>query len=217
MFPLFCFSQDTIEVKKYHDNKKISEVYTISLPDSLKNGDYKRFHKNGNPWVTGFYKNNTRKGIWNFYETLKPPFDCTYKYDYTSDEILYRKNENRHPDFIGGDSEYYYIWKDFIRKNIKQLKKLKGKDRLSVIFRISTSGIPDSIVFLPDSIHLESTLFAPKERFSEYASTMYSLYFEKNSKTIEILKTEIYDMPIWFRYKTPKEKETWVTYKINFK
>ncbi|RLD54346.1 MAG: hypothetical protein DRJ05_14845 [Bacteroidetes bacterium] len=51
VFPLFCFSQDTIEVEKYHDNKKIGEVYTISLPDSSKNGDYKRFHKNGSQLI----------------------------------------------------------------------------------------------------------------------------------------------------------------------
>ena len=56
-------------VETYYPNQSVKEQYsaTISGRDTVKDGEYIIYYKDGNVWQSGTYKNNELIGIWKSY------------------------------------------------------------------------------------------------------------------------------------------------------
>lgn len=86
------FSQDTVEIiNNFNESDfwKIQEKFTITIPDSLKNGTYTSYFKSGVIESKGNYKNNKRIGVWEFYDSKS--WRMYLKYDFDKKTILYRE------------------------------------------------------------------------------------------------------------------------------
>jgi Gram-negative bacterial tonB protein. len=98
----------------------------MTKKDSLKNGRYQRFTPQGKVYVRGFYKNNVRVGIWEFYNKNSGYIELIEKYDYANQaEIYYKDRQNAPAHFAGGMEEFNnYILSG---KKIDSLKNIQGK------------------------------------------------------------------------------------------
>jgi Gram-negative bacterial TonB protein C-terminal len=136
---LKLYSQvDTLLISTYYPDKStLFETFMINKKDSLKNGSYKRFNPKGKLYIKGFYKNNIRSGIWEFYNKYSGYIELIEKYDYTNNkEIFYRDKNNSKAHFIGGEE----FLSDFIysNKSLDSIKNLNGK--ILVGFTVDTLG-----------------------------------------------------------------------------
>lgn len=92
------YGQATAEVKNYYTEvykQPIYESYQITIPDSLRNGKYQSFFITGHIQAVGYYKNNKRIGIWEFYRQYDEELD--FKFDFDHNQILGPAFRNKEP------------------------------------------------------------------------------------------------------------------------
>jgi hypothetical protein len=146
-FQIGAFSQtDSLLIKTYYsDHSTLFEEYSITLSDSLRNGGYKRFNSKGKPYVSGYYKENQRSGIWDFYNKYSGYVELIERYDYTlQKEIFYKDIYKRPAHFPGGDEEFI----NYVQTN-KQLDKLTNiKGEIIVGFAVDSIGNVNNIKIL---------------------------------------------------------------------
>ncbi len=123
---------DTIIKKTYFSNTKVCEEYQVTLPDSIKNGYYKRYSEYGKPVSEGRYKNNEKIGVWNYYPYMVSDTGVLEIYDYDrKQELYYNKNSEYSgiPHYPGGFYEFHTDIVNHIKQKIDWniTKKYKGK------------------------------------------------------------------------------------------
>ena len=127
------FSQiDSILIKIYYpDKSKVFETYWINRTDSSKNGEYIRFNSYGKIYVKGFYRNNQKIGIWDFYNKYSGYKELFEKFDFSTYKEIYNKDSlNMQAHFPGGQEEL----NNFIlsKRQLDNFINIKGKVFISI-------------------------------------------------------------------------------------
>jgi len=217
LFPFYCYTQDSLQIIKHYENGWVYEKYWVSLPDSAKDGSYERYARNGNKWVHGFFQNNIRSRIWEFYEPFEFPFGLTYKFDYSNNKLLFSGYENGDifNEFIGGRSELDWCMSNIIFDNLDTLKKLKGKESLTIYLYFSQPGTPDSIYIVPDTLWFSGVLqdHSKSIEISNIPIWRFKNFEKQNHESISLIKNEILKMPVWYKDNS-LIKENWTIKKL---
>jgi protein TonB len=121
--PAFLIAQETKKITKTDDNTGIKEIYYVLKSNkSLRHGNYKKygfnqklaeegFYKNGQKdsiWYeyswsgkklrsTGLYSEDNKIGVWEYYDFQE---NLEQKYDYTKNELVYSKTDEKDKDKI---------------------------------------------------------------------------------------------------------------------
>jgi hypothetical protein len=132
---------DTTVIQTFYPNQSVYDEYQISLPDSNKNGYFKRFTKTGRLHITGQYKNNERTGKWVWFPYTEARYrDTVEVYDYdTRTEIYFRDTAVTAPRYPGGDAEFGNdVGRQLIFPN-ELMTKYDGKS-ITAYYKLSCTG-----------------------------------------------------------------------------
>ena len=148
--PTMLFAQKT---QKVTDKTTKETFYVLKSDKKTRHGEYKKTSYNNRQIISGKYKFGIKDGIWECYDFNG---QLTLKYDYTKNELLYYKlNDrlkdkeyrvilngnkidttlNRPPIFLGGD---YFILSEIKYPTIAQEHGKSG--RVVVLFNIDKFG-----------------------------------------------------------------------------
>jgi hypothetical protein len=148
-YTAFLFGQSaTTVIQTYYPNQSVYDEYQISLPDSNKNGYFKRFTNTGKIYTTGQYKNNERTGRWVWFPYTEARYrDTVQVYDYdTKTEIYFRDTAIKGPRYPGGDSEFANDVGRQLRLPSELVTKYDGKT-ITAKYKLSCTGKITDIKF----------------------------------------------------------------------
>jgi hypothetical protein len=129
-------------IQTFYPNHSVYEEYTISLPDSLQNGGYKRFTQGGRIWVAGDFKNNLKSGIWIWYVNTEARVrDTVEVYNYDKREQIFFNYDRSlgGSEYIGGFQEFRFDFEKSLKIKEVWIEKYQDK-KITVCFKVNCSG-----------------------------------------------------------------------------
>ncbi len=156
------FSQTPYRKKVIHrvTNILIEEYDTSDSLSTVKIGYYARYYPDEQIKKSGYYQNNMRTGVWDFYDTSGA---MTYKYNYTTGLTIFSRPDtlSKHylrianvdtafydgleqvPEFVGGAGEM----EDFLRGTLRYptiARQNNIEGYVIATFNINANGFPES-------------------------------------------------------------------------
>ena len=195
------FSQtDTILIKTYYPDNKISQEYQTTLPDSTPNGNYKSYNSYGKISSIGKFKLGEKVGVWTYYSDGASATEIVEKYDYnTQTELYYNYTYEKMfgaPRFPGGEIDFgNYVTRQINKRVSKEIQKKYSGKKIHISFDIDRiSGKVINVKVLPVS-HMNEI---------------------KDKNVEDILIALIQDSPKWVLCKNMTEK-TFASYNLPIK
>lgn len=144
--------------KRYHDNGQLLLVKNHNGNSGLV-GELRSYYDNGNKNFGGFYKNDKRDGVWDFYyrngnkiASLVYEVGEIKTYSLWNEDGTEKKEKlifEKRPKFKGGKNALA----NYVRKNLSpRFKKSKFKGRLILRFTINKEGRPEDILIHPENL-----------------------------------------------------------------